>query len=312
MADLRWIKITLSMFDNDKIKLIDAMPERDTIFNIWIKLLVQAGKCNAGGFIFLNENIPYTEEMLATIFNRPINSIRLALQTLKSFGMVDIQENNLIKIANWDKHQNVEGMEKIREQNRLRKQKQRDKQKQLKAPDNEEVTGEKDDIHCDNAGQSRDSHAIEEELEEDIEEELDIENKKEDEEIEESSSSAALIDKGFADVIKAFNNNIHSVTPIEAQRLEDWLNVFDATVVIKAIEESVTYNKRSYGYIKAVLENWQNNNLKTIQDVEAFLRDRDDKKNRLQARNPKNTFANYGGQREYDIDELEKQLLGRE
>ena len=82
MSDIKWIKITTNMFEDEKIRLIDAMPERDTIHYVWIRLLVQAGKTNAGGFIFLNENIPYTDEMLATIFSRPLTSIRLALKTL--------------------------------------------------------------------------------------------------------------------------------------------------------------------------------------------------------------------------------------
>ena len=45
------------------------MPESDTILIIWVKLLAQAGKTNASGYIYLNQNIPYTDEMLATIFN---------------------------------------------------------------------------------------------------------------------------------------------------------------------------------------------------------------------------------------------------
>jgi phage replisome organizer, putative, N-terminal region len=83
MAEVKWIKITTNMFDDEKIKLIDAMPERDTIHYIWIRLLVQAGKTNANGYIFLNENVPYTEEMLSTIFNRPLNSVRLALKNIE-------------------------------------------------------------------------------------------------------------------------------------------------------------------------------------------------------------------------------------
>ncbi len=114
MSDIKWIKITTDMFEDEKIRLIDAMPERDTIHYIWIRLLVQAGKTNCNGFIFLSDNISYTDEMLSTIFCRPLTSIRLALKTLKDFGMIEVDEKNLIKITNWDKHQNVEGMEKVR------------------------------------------------------------------------------------------------------------------------------------------------------------------------------------------------------
>lgn len=125
MAEVKWIKLSTSMFEDEKIRLIEALPEADTILIIWVKLLAQAGKTNASGYIYLNENIPFTDEMLATIFNRPIGTVRLALKTFEQFGMIEINDNNLISIANWEKHQNLDGLEKIREQNRLRKQKER-------------------------------------------------------------------------------------------------------------------------------------------------------------------------------------------
>ncbi|UUE91787.1 phage replisome organizer N-terminal domain-containing protein [Bacillus cereus] len=129
MADVKWIKLSTSMFEDEKIRLIERLPDADTLLIIWIKLLSQAGRTNANGYIFLSENIPFTEEMLSTLFNRPIATVRLALQTFKQFGMIDITDDQYICISNWEKHQNVDGLEKIREQNRLRKQKQREKLK---------------------------------------------------------------------------------------------------------------------------------------------------------------------------------------
>lgn len=129
MSDVKWIKLSTDMFEDEKIRLIENMPESDTILIIWVKLLAQAGKTNASGYIHLNENIPYTDEMLATIFNRPISTVRMALETFKSFGMIDIDENSFIHISNWEEHQNVEGMEKIREQTRKRVAKHREKGK---------------------------------------------------------------------------------------------------------------------------------------------------------------------------------------
>lgn len=117
------------MFEDEKIRLIENMPEADTILIIWIKLLAQAGKTNASGYIFLSENIPYTDEMISTIFNRPVNIVRLALQTLQQFGMIDITDDHFISIANWDKHQNAEGLDKIREQTRQRVERYRERKK---------------------------------------------------------------------------------------------------------------------------------------------------------------------------------------
>lgn len=131
MGDVKWIKLLTEMFDDEKIKLIEAIPEADMILVIWIKLLTLAGKKNMNGYIFLTENIPYTDEMLSTLFDRPLNTIRLALGTFKNFGMIHYSENGRIKISNWEKHQNIVGLDKIREQGRLRQEKFREKQKLL-------------------------------------------------------------------------------------------------------------------------------------------------------------------------------------
>ncbi|TJX14987.1 hypothetical protein E9840_04595 [Tissierella creatinini] len=53
MAEVKWIKLTTSMFEDEKIDFILSLPEGDSILLIWIRLLTMAGKCNSNGFIFL-------------------------------------------------------------------------------------------------------------------------------------------------------------------------------------------------------------------------------------------------------------------
>ncbi|WP_340033599.1 phage replisome organizer N-terminal domain-containing protein [Bacillus sp. FSL K6-0138] len=140
MAEVKWIKLSTQMFEDEKIKLIEQMPEADTILIMWVKLLAQAGKTNASGYIYLSKNIPYTDEMLATIFNRPLPIVRMALQTFQRFGMIEIDENRFISITNWEKHQNIDAMDKIREDTRKRVAKHRAKQKALKLSSPSNVT----------------------------------------------------------------------------------------------------------------------------------------------------------------------------
>ena len=123
--DVKWIKITTTMFDDEKIRLIESMPDGDSVLVVWVKLLVQAGRTNAGGYLMLAENIPYTDEMLATVFGRPLSTVRLALDTFERFGMIERDGNGALKVVNWEKHQNAVGLEHIREQNRLRQQRRR-------------------------------------------------------------------------------------------------------------------------------------------------------------------------------------------
>ncbi|RXM77189.1 hypothetical protein DP144_06555 [Clostridium tetani] len=171
MAEVKWIRITTSMFEDEKIDFIDSLPESDTILIIWIKLLTLAGKCNLNGFIFLTEKIPYTEEMLAHKFRRPLNTVKLALETLAKLGMLEFDNNGFVKIANWEKHQNIEGLDKIREKTRLRVARHREKQK-LK-----ELEDSKSNVTCNATVTQSNAIDIDKELDIDIEE--DIERDKE-------------------------------------------------------------------------------------------------------------------------------------
>lgn len=132
MADIKWIKICTDIFDDEKILLIENLPEGDTIIVCWLKLLCLAGKQNNCGVFLINERIPYTEEMLATIFRRPLNTVKLALQTFANFGMIEIV-NNTITIPNWEKHQSLDKMERLKEQSRQTSARYRAKQKQLQS-----------------------------------------------------------------------------------------------------------------------------------------------------------------------------------
>ncbi|WP_176121846.1 phage replisome organizer N-terminal domain-containing protein, partial [Clostridium beijerinckii] len=129
MADIKWIKLATCMPDDEKMKLIDTMKERDTIHYVWIRILLLGGKLNANGEIFLSEGKPLTSKMLAILFSRPLEAIKLALRVLSKFGMIEIAPDKVIRIVNWDKYQNIEGMEKVREQNRKRAETHREKKK---------------------------------------------------------------------------------------------------------------------------------------------------------------------------------------
>ncbi|WP_010529439.1 phage replisome organizer N-terminal domain-containing protein [Lentibacillus jeotgali] len=237
MQELKWIKLDISMFEDEKIKLIEQMPEADTILVIWVKLLAQAGKTNANGYIYLNENIPYTEEMLATIFGRPVNTVRLALKTLREFGMIHIDEDSFIHITNWENHQNVEGMERVRQQNKLRKQKQRDREKAKQIEQkSKNVT-------------SRDNHATEEEVEEEKE--------------EENTSTTTN------NATKFYEKNFGVASPYEQESILKWTNDLGKDLVIEAMKRAIKRNKKSWGYTERILKSWQKNKIFTVEQANA-------------------------------------------
>lgn len=130
MSEVKWIKICTDIFDDEKILLIESMPEADAIIVIWFKLLCMAGKQNNSGVFMLNEKIAYTDEMLATIFRRPVNIVRLALNIFEQYGMIEIIDG-AITVPNWEKHQSIDKMQILKEQNRKRVANFREKQKKL-------------------------------------------------------------------------------------------------------------------------------------------------------------------------------------
>lgn len=137
MAEVKWIKITTDVFDDEKILLIESMPSADSIITIWFKLLILAGKQNNNGVFMMSNKSPFTDEMLATIFRRDLNTVRLALKTFEEFGMIEVVDN-VITIPNWNKHQTLDAYEKKKERDRLYQQNRRKKQKNLieqKSPD---------------------------------------------------------------------------------------------------------------------------------------------------------------------------------
>lgn len=130
MAEVKWIKITTDIFDDEKILLIESLPSADSIIVIWFKLLAFAGKQNNNGVFIMSNRIAYTDEMLASIFRRDVHTVRLALTTFEKFGMIDIVDD-VITIPNWGKHQTLDAYEKKKARDRDRIARKRAEQKAL-------------------------------------------------------------------------------------------------------------------------------------------------------------------------------------
>ncbi|HDH6084340.1 TPA: phage replisome organizer N-terminal domain-containing protein [Staphylococcus aureus] len=234
MGEVSWIKLKVGMFDDSKIKYIEALPERDTIITIWVKLLTLSGKYNEQGYIMLSENLPYNEEMLANEFNRPINSIRLAIQTFETLGMIE-KVNGVIKVTNWEKHQSLDSKAKHKEKNKLRQQRYRERQKKLlEAKGNVTVT-----------------------LRNDTEEEY--KNKEEEREAVFSSSIKYII-----------ANLDDKLTPSQMEQLGFAIDDI-GTNAFEVVKVGVEYTKSKNahgGYLIKVLNNWAKENVKTKEDAE--------------------------------------------
>jgi|LSQX01.3.fsa_nt_gb predicted phage replisome organizer len=239
MSDVKWIKLTIAMFDDEKIKLIESMPDKDAILIIWIKLLVLAGKANASGYLYLNKNIPYTDEMLSFLFNRPLNTIRLALDTFKRFGMIHVDEGYLC-ITNWEKHQNIEGLDKIRAQTRQRVAKFREKQKQLQECNVTETL----------------SNETEVEVEVDIEKDF-------------TTTITTIKPEKF------YQDNFGLITPFIAQDILGFIEKgVEEGLIVAAMQLALKNNAPTWNYTSTIIINCMKKNIKTLEQFESHEKNR--------------------------------------
>ncbi|HFQ5642207.1 TPA: phage replisome organizer N-terminal domain-containing protein [Streptococcus pneumoniae] len=250
MSEIKWIKITTDIFDDEKICLIDALPDHDAILVIWFKIIVLAGKLNKNGVLAISPNLVYTDEMLATRFQRPLNTVRMALGIFERFGMIEVVEG-VITLPNWEKHQNIDGMEKIKEQTRKRVARHREKQKELALGN---VTGNVT---------VTDSNALEEDKTK-IKKRLD-----KDKNITTTSENILeLFQSEFRRLLSGF----------EIEEINHLLHENDVDLVKEALKTAINLGKPNIKYIGGILRNWQLNQVTTVEQVQQSQKQYQEKK----------------------------------
>ena len=101
MADNRkyyYLKLKESYFDEDAIVLLESMQDGMLYSNILLKLYLKSLKY--GGTLQLDENIPYTAQMIATITRQQVGTVERALQIFMKLGLVEPLDNGALYMSN--------------------------------------------------------------------------------------------------------------------------------------------------------------------------------------------------------------------
>lgn len=120
-----WIRLETNLFDNPKIQMLSNLPKGDSYVSFWVRLLCMAGKLNNGGYVYVAENAAYTPQLLAAITGKPVALVKTMLKTMQELHMIDVDTNGIIYIIGWDEHQNIDGLEKIRDDAKIRQRRLR-------------------------------------------------------------------------------------------------------------------------------------------------------------------------------------------
>lgn len=211
MADVKWIKIVTDIFDDEKIRFIETMPNGDEMIVIWLRLLCLCGKSNNGGLLMMTDKIAYTDEMLASIFNRDVKSIQMALTTFEKLDMIEII-NNAIYITNWEKHQSLDKLEHIKNQRKEINARYYQKRKhELENKTSNKIT--------------------ENVLQDTIDKDIDIDNKNKKENI------LSIAPSKNEPVVISLILNDKSEYPIYQSDIDEWKNLYQSVDILQEIKK---------------------------------------------------------------------------
>ena len=148
MGEVKWIKLSVDIFDDEKIEAIGTLPDGNMIQLVWIKLLCLAGKCNEGGLLMVTKELPYTDEMLAKRFDMEIGQVQRALDIFQRAEMIEVIEN-IYMVSNWAKYQSTQSLEEMKAKHRERQRNYVERKKQKLMEEKKKEDDIKDDVICD-------------------------------------------------------------------------------------------------------------------------------------------------------------------
>lgn len=247
MADVGWVRLSTRLFENRKIKYLLNQPKGAELVLLWVHLLCAAGTVNDGGRVYISQNVMYTPQSLAADFGVPKTIADKALTLFQDLELIEVESDGCIQILGWEKHQNVTGLEKIREQNRLRKQKQRQCDKSRNVDED----------------MSRDSHVTECDKSRNVtQQRREEKNRKEKDDYHHPKRKDDDEEKTHTEIFALWEKNMMPLTPIVGEKLQALLGEVGEAAVEQGILAAVEHGARNFAYVQTVARNYVSGNSK--------------------------------------------------
>ena len=244
MADVGWVRLSTRMFENRKIKHLLSQPKGADLTLLWVRLLCLAGTINDNGRVYVTSKVTYTPQTLAVDTGVALAVVKKAWELFQDLEMIEITEEGYIEILGWEKHQNVTGLEKIREQNRMRKQKQRQCDKSRTVDDD----------------MSRDSHVTECDKSRTVTQQRREEKKRKENEDDyhhlHNDDDAKCHAKCHTEIFALWEKNIMPLVPVVAEKLQALLQEVGEAAVEHGIMAAVEHGARNFSYVQTVARNY--------------------------------------------------------
>ena len=212
-----YMRLKESFFDDDAIKILEAMPDGYLYSNILLKLYLKSLKFN--GRLMYNERIPYNASVLATLTNHSVGVIEKALDIFEQLGLIEVLDNGaiyMLDIQNYIGKSTTEADRKRDYRNRI------DEEKKI-------ISGQM-------SGQNSDKSTPEIEIE--IEKDIEIEKERETEK-RKRVDYQRIVDM-YNDTCVSFPK-VHSISDARKKAIKARLNtysVYDFKILFKKAESS--------------------------------------------------------------------------
>ena len=89
-----YLRLKDNFFDSDELKILESMKDGYLYSNILLKLYLRSLKND--GKLVVNERIPYSADMLASVTGHQVGTIKQALSIFKDLGLIDVLDNGAI------------------------------------------------------------------------------------------------------------------------------------------------------------------------------------------------------------------------
>ena len=244
-----WLKLKEDFFQEDTIEWLEEQENGKDYCLFYLKLCLKSLKTD--GLLIRNVGsmlVPYDAKTLAKITNTDIDTVRVAMELFKNIGLVQILENGEIFISQL---KDMVGSEtKWAEKKRIQRQK---KDNVLLSEDNVlKLSGQ---------------FPTEKEKEKELDIDIDIDKEKDKEKDKESMSVGNSDLKTFKTL---YEKNIGLISGMTAQYLIDISEIIDVKLFERAVEIANDRGINTLGYIKGIINKWLNSNITTLEQLEAY------------------------------------------
>ena len=89
-----YLRLKDNFFDSDELKILESMKDGYLYSNILLKLYLRSLKND--GKLVVNERIPYSADMLASVTGHQVGTIKQALSVFIDLGLIDVLDNGAI------------------------------------------------------------------------------------------------------------------------------------------------------------------------------------------------------------------------